>query len=142
LSQKCLQKDCNVCAKAESTTTDTIKLASFNIQVFGRSKAAKAEVMEILAETIAQYDVIAIQEIRDKSRTADGRYSEGQGEGRQIRQKKETVQTAEGRTTQSAAARRADQGFDGRLWTIEGVSISLSRQNDMMRSLNFSPQIK
>jgi hypothetical protein len=41
-------------------------------------------------------------------------YSDGKGEGRQIRPKKETDQAAKGRTTQTVAARRADQGFDGR----------------------------
>ena len=45
-------------------------IASFNIQVFGRTKASKIEVMEILAETIAQYDIVAIQEIRDKTGNA------------------------------------------------------------------------
>ena len=77
LSQKCLQKGCDVCQEAETPTTptsstdsNTITIASFNIQVFGRTKASKIEVMEILAETIAQYDLVAIQEIRDKTGTA------------------------------------------------------------------------
>jgi deoxyribonuclease-1-like protein len=42
----------------------TIKIATFNIQVFGRSKLAKPEVMRILAETIRKFDVVAIQEVR------------------------------------------------------------------------------
>lgn len=42
----------------------TIKIATFNIQVFGRSKLAKPEVMRILAETIRNFDVVAIQEVR------------------------------------------------------------------------------
>lgn len=77
LSQKCLQKGCDVCPEAGTLTTptpptspNTITIASFNIQVFGRSKASKIEVMEILAEIIGQYDIVAIQEIRDKSGTA------------------------------------------------------------------------
>ena len=42
----------------------TIKIASFNIQVFGDAKASKGYVMEELVKIVAQFDVIAIQEIR------------------------------------------------------------------------------
>lgn len=43
---------------------DRIRVASFNIQVFGRSKLAKPHVMDILARIVRQFDVVAIQEIR------------------------------------------------------------------------------
>lgn len=43
---------------------DTIRIASFNIQVFGTAKAEKPEVMSRLAEIVRQFDVVAIQEIR------------------------------------------------------------------------------
>ena len=49
---------------------DTIKIASFNIQVFGRSKANKPEVMKVIADIIKQFDIVAVQEIRDNSGTA------------------------------------------------------------------------
>ena len=42
----------------------TIRIASFNIQVFGKSKADRPDVMSTLAEIIRQFDVVAIQEIR------------------------------------------------------------------------------
>ena len=42
----------------------TIRIASFNIQVFGESKLAKPEVMRVLAEVVRRFDVVAIQEIR------------------------------------------------------------------------------
>jgi deoxyribonuclease-1-like protein len=45
-------------------------LASFNIQVFGQTKASKPEVMEILADIIRRYNIVAIQEIRDAAGTA------------------------------------------------------------------------
>ena len=49
---------------------NTIKIASFNIQIFGVSKASKPDVMNILADTISKFDLVAIQEIRDKTGTA------------------------------------------------------------------------
>lgn len=51
-------------------TNNKLKVAAFNVQVFGVSKAAKQDTMEILAKIIRSYDIIAIQEIRDKSQTA------------------------------------------------------------------------
>lgn len=49
---------------------DTIAIANFNIQVFGVSKTGKPAVMETLGHTIKRFDIVAIQEIRDKSGTA------------------------------------------------------------------------
>lgn len=57
-------------AEPEAPPPDTIKIASFNIQVFGKTKAGKDEVMQILAAIISEFDIVAIQEIRDKSGTA------------------------------------------------------------------------
>ncbi|XZE19788.1 endonuclease/exonuclease/phosphatase family protein [Pirellulaceae bacterium SH449] len=45
----------------------TILIASFNIQVFGVSKMSKPGIPEQLAEIIRQFDIVAIQEIRDRS---------------------------------------------------------------------------
>lgn len=42
----------------------TIKIASFNIQVFGDSKASKPYVVDELCKIISRFDVVAIQEIR------------------------------------------------------------------------------
>lgn len=72
LSENCRAKGCNLCEEPSTppATPGTIKIASFNIQVFGRSKASKPEVMEILTQIISRYDIVAIQEIRDKSGTA------------------------------------------------------------------------
>lgn len=52
-------------AAADETTT--IKIATFNIQVFGRTKAGKPEIMAQLVEIIRKYPVIAIQEIKDST---------------------------------------------------------------------------
>jgi endonuclease/exonuclease/phosphatase family metal-dependent hydrolase len=44
----------------------TIRIASFNIQVFGRTKISKPTVMESLTRIVRQFDVVAIQEIRSR----------------------------------------------------------------------------
>ncbi|MDR1575399.1 MAG: endonuclease [Treponema sp.] len=42
----------------------TVKIMSFNIQIFGVSKMAKPEVVAILTDIISRADIIAIQELR------------------------------------------------------------------------------
>ena len=42
-----------------------IHIASFNIKVFGKTKASNASVMQSLAEIVRMYDVVAVQEIKD-----------------------------------------------------------------------------
>jgi len=46
--------------------SNSITIASFNIQVFGQSKLRKTEVMELLAQVVRRFDVVAIQEVRSK----------------------------------------------------------------------------
>jgi deoxyribonuclease-1-like protein len=48
----------------------TVKLAAFNLQIFGTSKAGNLEVMDVLSKTIKNFDIVAVQEIRDSSQTA------------------------------------------------------------------------
>jgi endonuclease/exonuclease/phosphatase family metal-dependent hydrolase len=47
----------------------TIRLGTFNIQVFGKSKLSQPEVMGVLADVVRQFDVLAIQEIRTQDDT-------------------------------------------------------------------------
>ena len=47
--------------------SETIKVAAFNIQVFGQSKRSKPEVMEVLVDVAREFDVMLVQEIRDSS---------------------------------------------------------------------------
>jgi endonuclease/exonuclease/phosphatase family metal-dependent hydrolase len=42
----------------------TIRIASFNIEVFGKSKAEDPRIIYTLAEIVRRFDVVAIQEIR------------------------------------------------------------------------------
>ncbi|AFU97810.1 endonuclease/exonuclease/phosphatase family protein [Simiduia agarivorans] len=51
----------------EGTTQSILKIASFNIQIFGMTKAGKPAVMAELADIVRQYDVVAVQEIKDAS---------------------------------------------------------------------------
>ncbi len=72
LSQKCKNKGCEACdySPPDSLTPATIKIASFNLYIFGQSKLKKQFEMAIIAYTISQFDIVAIQEIRDKKETA------------------------------------------------------------------------
>jgi deoxyribonuclease-1-like protein len=45
----------------------TVRIASFNIQAFGPAKLASPRVMNVLAEAVARFDIVAIQEIQSKT---------------------------------------------------------------------------
>jgi endonuclease/exonuclease/phosphatase family metal-dependent hydrolase len=45
-------------------SADTIRIATFNIKVFGKDKSSNNEVMNAIAQIVAQFDVVAIQEVR------------------------------------------------------------------------------
>ena len=47
----------------------TIRMGTFNIQVFGKSKLGKPDVMGMLADVARQFDILAIQEIRTSDDT-------------------------------------------------------------------------
>ncbi|WP_218933491.1 endonuclease/exonuclease/phosphatase family protein [Rubripirellula lacrimiformis] len=60
-----LRSDAQLAASRQPN--DRLRIATFNIQVFGESKMSKPDVVEILASVIRQFDVVAIQEIRAQS---------------------------------------------------------------------------
>lgn len=45
-------------------SNETIRLATFNIQIFGKKKASDENEMAVLAKIVSQFDVVAIQEVR------------------------------------------------------------------------------
>jgi len=49
---------------AEEKTTN---IAAFNIQIFGKTKSQKQDVMAVLTRIVREFDVVLIQEIRDAS---------------------------------------------------------------------------
>lgn len=51
-------------APPTNTAGDSIKVASFNIQVFGEKKISDPRVVEVLVKICRHFDVIAVQEIR------------------------------------------------------------------------------
>jgi deoxyribonuclease-1-like protein len=55
---------------ASAGTNGVIKLGAFNLQIFGPTKASNPEVMNVLSKIIRNYDVIAVEEIRDETQTA------------------------------------------------------------------------
>jgi endonuclease/exonuclease/phosphatase family metal-dependent hydrolase len=46
---------------------DTAKIAAFNIQVFGKTKSQKEDVMNVLTKIVREFDIVLVQEIRDAS---------------------------------------------------------------------------
>nr|WAH99913.1 MAG: endonuclease/exonuclease/phosphatase family protein [Candidatus Methanoperedens sp.]WAI00067.1 MAG: endonuclease/exonuclease/phosphatase family protein [Candidatus Methanoperedens sp.] len=53
-----------------TSPNNTVKLAAFNLQIFGTTKAGRPEVMDVLSKTIRNFDIVAVQEIRDASQTS------------------------------------------------------------------------
>ena len=47
---------------------EPIRIATFNIKVFGPKKAGRADVMTVLASIVRKYDVVAVQEMKDRNR--------------------------------------------------------------------------
>ncbi|MEY4177562.1 MAG: hypothetical protein RLY70_1136 [Planctomycetota bacterium] len=56
-------------APAALPPSDKISIASYNIQVFGATKLQQDDLRVILARTVRQFDLVAIQEVRSKDDT-------------------------------------------------------------------------
>ena len=54
-----------VALQMDNRSSDTIRIATFNIQFFGPSKVSNPQIMESLARIVSQFDVVAIQEVRN-----------------------------------------------------------------------------
>ena len=50
--------------------SDSVKVASWNLEIFGEKKSNDAQLMNFYAEKIKDYDIVFIQEIRDREETA------------------------------------------------------------------------
>lgn len=60
----------------EAAELGDLRVAGFNIQVFGQTKLAKEKVMDVLVETALQLDVMVVQEVRDADRITAARFLE------------------------------------------------------------------
>ena len=63
----CHRDTCVTSENSNVLTPETIRIASFNIRTFGRTKIKKADVMAKLALIVKRFDIVAIQEIKDVS---------------------------------------------------------------------------
>ncbi len=63
--------------EAARTDDNVVKIAAFNIQVFGRAKRENAQVMDVLEKIAREFDVMLVQEIRDSSGETTPFYLEG-----------------------------------------------------------------
>jgi len=63
-------------APPAAQTGDTIKICSFNVQVFGTSKLKKPQAMDVLTKVVRRFDVVAIQEVRSTDDTVVPKFVE------------------------------------------------------------------
>ncbi|HSB46698.1 MAG TPA: endonuclease/exonuclease/phosphatase family protein [Candidatus Bilamarchaeum sp.] len=49
--------------------TQTLRIAAFNIQIFGESKRSKPGIMDVLSKTARNFDVMLVEELRDDTET-------------------------------------------------------------------------
>jgi endonuclease/exonuclease/phosphatase family metal-dependent hydrolase len=54
-----------VSLRLDNRSSETIRIATFNIQFFGPSKVSDPQIMQTLARIVSQFDVVAIQEVRN-----------------------------------------------------------------------------
>ncbi len=60
----------------EDSDFQNLRLAAFNIQIFGKAKLEKDEVMDVLVGIAQEFDVMLVQEVRDATETAADRFLE------------------------------------------------------------------
>jgi len=54
--------------------SDSVRLATFNIQVFGVAKLKRTAAMSVLSQIVRRFDVVAIQEVRAKDQSVVSRF--------------------------------------------------------------------
>ena len=58
----------------ESSGQPSVRLATFNIQVFGVAKLKRAAAMSVLSRIVRRFDVVAVQEVRAKDQSVVARF--------------------------------------------------------------------
>jgi endonuclease/exonuclease/phosphatase family metal-dependent hydrolase len=65
----------------EGPVRPSVTLATFNIQVLGQSKLGKPAVVATLVDVVNDYDLVAVQEIRDATETTAGAFRDALNAG-------------------------------------------------------------
>jgi len=65
-----------VLATAPATDATVIRVGAFNIQVFGQTKSGNDAIMNVLARTARQFEVLLVQEVRDAQQQVADRFLE------------------------------------------------------------------
>ena len=65
-----------VLATGATSDATLIRIGAFNIQVFGQTKAGNDAIMDVLARTAREFDVLLVQEVRDAKQEVAGRFLE------------------------------------------------------------------
>ncbi|MBT60969.1 MAG: hypothetical protein CMA63_05395 [Euryarchaeota archaeon] len=59
----------NDAREEELNRSEVARIATFNIKIFGETKMGKADVVDVLVDTVLRYDLVAVQEIKDIDQT-------------------------------------------------------------------------
>lgn len=63
-----------VLSGGSGVTAGAIRIAAFNIQVFGQTKASNDSIMDVLARVVRSFDVVLVQEVRDRDELVADRF--------------------------------------------------------------------
>ena len=58
-----------ILAQVPANAADSVRIASFNIQILGMTKVNNPAIRKYLASVIRKFDIVAVQEIKDRSQT-------------------------------------------------------------------------
>src|SRR3989344_8019636 len=60
----------SISVESDFNESVSLRIATWNLQIFGQKKASNSELLSYYADKISEYDVIVVQEIRDEEQTA------------------------------------------------------------------------
>lgn len=61
---------------ASAFAQSEVRIATFNIQNFGKTKAGKPAILKYLSEVVREFDIVAVQEVSDVSETVPKKFVE------------------------------------------------------------------
>ena len=66
----CVSEGNNTGTYSEALSSNHVTIANWNLQVFGNTKASNTDLMQLYSDIIDNFDIIFVQEIRNKDQTA------------------------------------------------------------------------